>query len=90
VGFVVNYSEDTGPHPLHIHGRNVQLVARASGQYSGTTSMPAIPIRRDTWFVNALGYVVIRFITNNPGVWFFHCHMEWHLDGVRTTYVLAN
>jgi iron transport multicopper oxidase len=24
----------------------------------------------------------IRFQADNPGVWFFHCHMEWHLVAV--------
>ncbi|KAJ7926302.1 hypothetical protein B0H13DRAFT_1599644, partial [Mycena leptocephala] len=20
------------------------------------------------------------FVADNPGTWFFHCHIEWHLD----------
>jgi hypothetical protein len=24
-------------------------------------------------------YVVFRFTANNPGPWFLHCHMEWHI-----------
>ena len=23
--------------------------------------------------------IVLRFKADNPGVWFFHCHIEWHL-----------
>ncbi|CAG8846395.1 7634_t:CDS:1, partial [Gigaspora margarita] len=23
---------------------------------------------------------VIRYNANNPGVWFFHCHIQWHLN----------
>jgi hypothetical protein len=23
--------------------------------------------------------VTIRFFTDNPGPWFFHCHIDWHL-----------
>jgi iron transport multicopper oxidase len=26
------------------------------------------------------GYVTIRFIADNPGVWIMHCHMEWHMQ----------
>ena len=25
--------------------------------------------------------VTIRFTTDNPGPWFFHCHIDWHLAG---------
>ncbi|KAH9030422.1 laccase [Lactarius pseudohatsudake] len=24
--------------------------------------------------------VTIRFFTDNPGPWFFHCHIDWHLE----------
>jgi len=24
--------------------------------------------------------VTIRFFTDNVGPWFFHCHIDWHLD----------
>lgn len=29
--------------------------------------------------VRGCGYTVIRFVADNPGVWFFHCHIDWHL-----------
>lgn len=25
------------------------------------------------------GYTVVRFVANNPGTWFFHCHQNWHI-----------
>ena len=28
--------------------------------------------------VPAGGYVVINFVSNNPGFWFLHCHIETH------------
>jgi iron transport multicopper oxidase len=31
--------------------------------------------------VPANGYIVIRFMADNPGVWFFHCHIDLHLVG---------
>ncbi|SSD62075.1 uncharacterized protein SCODWIG_03837 [Saccharomycodes ludwigii] len=34
---------------------------------------------RDTFYVRPLSSFVIRFMADNPGVWFFHCHIEWHL-----------
>ncbi|EEB89126.1 hypothetical protein MPER_12815, partial [Moniliophthora perniciosa FA553] len=24
--------------------------------------------------------VTIRFVTDNPGPWFIHCHIDWHLE----------
>uniref|UniRef100_J3NCH7 Plastocyanin-like domain-containing protein n=1 Tax=Oryza brachyantha TaxID=4533 RepID=J3NCH7_ORYBR len=26
------------------------------------------------------GWAVIRFLANNPGMWYMHCHFEAHLD----------
>lgn len=28
--------------------------------------------------VPPLGYLIIRFFTDNPGFWLFHCHVETH------------
>jgi len=25
------------------------------------------------------GWITFRFRANNPGTWFFHCHIEWHV-----------
>ena len=35
-------------------------------------------IRKDTVMVPAGGYVVINFLSDNPGYWFLHCHIEVH------------
>ena len=35
-------------------------------------------VRKDSVGIPAGGYVVIQFVTNNPGYWFLHCHMEGH------------
>lgn len=37
------------------------------------------PPVKDTVLVPAMGYVVVRFKANNPGLWFLHCHMENHM-----------
>ena len=40
-------------------------------------------VRKDTIIVPAGGYVVINFLSNNPGHWFLHCHIEVHqLEGM--------
>ena len=35
-------------------------------------------VRKDTIVVPAKGYVVIRFVADNPGYWYMHCHIEPH------------
>jgi iron transport multicopper oxidase len=35
-----------------------------------------------------VGYLVLRFTADNPGVWIMHCHIDWHLaDGLATIFV---
>ncbi|MCJ1352940.1 MAG: hypothetical protein MMC33_002924 [Icmadophila ericetorum] len=73
---------DTGKHPFHLHGHAFQAVWRSEindGLYGGNGTFPQFPIRRDVFMVNPLGNIVLRFVANNAGVWFFHCHIEWHL-----------
>ncbi|QLL31818.1 hypothetical protein HG536_0B06860 [Torulaspora globosa] len=40
---------------------------------------PEYPVLRDTVVLAPSGHIVIRFKADNPGVWFFHCHLDWHL-----------
>jgi L-ascorbate oxidase len=37
------------------------------------------PPIKDTVTVPAGGYTIIRFVADNPGAWFFHCHLDFHL-----------
>ncbi|KAL3456104.1 Cupredoxin [Aspergillus heterothallicus] len=54
------------------------------------TAFPASPPRRDTIVVPPMGYVVLRFRADNPGVWLFHCHIDWHMmQGLAMTFVEA-
>jgi iron transport multicopper oxidase len=47
-------------------------------------------MRRDTVLVHPDGNMVLRFRADNPGVWLFHCHLEWHLaSGLVATMVEA-
>ena len=88
---------DTGKHPFHLHGHNFQAIARSdvnAGAFDATnasmTDYPAIPMRRDTFVLKPQGHIVLRFTADNPGVWLFHCHIEWHVDqGLIATMVEA-
>ena len=35
-------------------------------------------VRKDTVQVPAGGYVVVNYLSDNPGYWFLHCHNELH------------
>ena len=39
----------------------------------------ATTVRKDTVQVPAGGYVVVNYLSDNPGYWFLHCHNELHL-----------
>ncbi|KAI9273843.1 Cupredoxin [Helicostylum pulchrum] len=91
---IVLINLDAGAHPFHLHGHVFQLVGRGPGVYDGSNSdvewFLENPSRRDTIQVPAETYVIIRFRADNPGVWIFHCHIEWHLEsGLAATFVEA-
>ncbi|KAG9308046.1 laccase C [Chiua virens] len=65
------------PHPFHLHGHSFYVVRNA-----GTTQYNYIdPVQRDTVNIGFLtDNVTIRFVTDNSGPWFLHCHIDWHLQ----------
>ena len=38
-----------------------------------------LTLRKDTVIIPSGGYVVIEFLSTNPGFWFLHCHLEPHM-----------
>ncbi|KAJ5369472.1 Multicopper oxidase type 2 [Penicillium cosmopolitanum] len=55
-----------------------------------SSSFPAYPARRDTFVAPPQGNFVVRFVADNPGVWLFHCHIDWHLmQGLAMSFVEA-
>ncbi|KAI0385635.1 putative ferroxidase [Hypomontagnella monticulosa] len=94
VQIVVN-NLDSGRHPFHLHGHHFQAVYRSEDE-AGTfedsniteADFPASPMRRDTFVLYPDGFIVLRFRADNPGVWLFHCHIEWHVaSGLIATFV---
>ena len=80
---------DGGEHPFHLHGYNFWVIAtsdypEAESLYDGDY------LQRDTVSVPALGWAKIRFLADNPGAWFFHCHIEWHMSaGLALAFVVS-
>nr|AYR00609.1 laccase 4 [Steccherinum murashkinskyi] len=66
-----------GQHPFHLHGHNFAVVQSAGN----LTQNYVNPIWRDVVSIGNPGdNVTIRFNTDNPGPWFLHCHIDWHLE----------
>ena len=62
-------------------GKKIQKVTWADGQPSDFYKNTSV--KKDTVIVPFGGYVVMRFKVDNPGWWFFHCHIEIHqLEGM--------
>ncbi|KAJ7176104.1 putative laccase 1d precursor [Mycena crocata] len=65
----------TGAHPFHLHGHNFDVVL----QPNAVTPNFVNPPRRDVTPING-GNTTFRFFSGNPGAWFLHCHIDWHLE----------
>ncbi|XP_062126955.1 uncharacterized protein LOC133839417 [Drosophila sulfurigaster albostrigata] len=88
---VVNHMDAT--HPIHMHGftfrvvgqdvlgnqqdlKNIRQLDRQGRLRRLPDKYPAVA--KDTVQVPGLGYVILRFISDNPGFWSYHCHIESH------------
>lgn len=84
---ISNSSMDAMGHPIHLHGHKFWVLGSGSGSLPGFSAneVPASlldwenPPYRDTFVLPKGGWAVLRYVTDNPGAWFFHCHIEWHL-----------
>ncbi|XP_038051054.1 laccase-2-like [Patiria miniata] len=80
-----------GAHPMHLHGYRFQVLAMDNlGDATSVEEVKRLdeagnitrrylnaPLK-DTIPVPDGGYVVVRFKADNPGWWFFHCHLGFH------------
>ncbi|GFO41365.1 laccase [Plakobranchus ocellatus] len=80
-------------HPMHLHGHNVRVVTMLRlNNVSSMAEVQAMDKRgeiirirsrapyKDTIPVTDRSIVIIRFRADNPGFWFFHCHIELHTE----------
>lgn len=82
-------------HPFHLHGFNFFIVGQGFGNYDPNNDPRnfnlADPIERNTIGVPSGGWVAIRFLADNPGVWFMHCHLEIHTSwGLKMAWVVLD
>ncbi|KAL2502836.1 Laccase-17 [Forsythia ovata] len=82
-------------HPLHLHGFNFFIVGQGFGNYDPQKDPKNFnlvdPIERNTVSVPSGGWVAIRFLADNPGVWFMHCHLEVHTSwGLKMAWLVLD
>jgi FtsP/CotA-like multicopper oxidase with cupredoxin domain len=76
----LKFVNETGmSHPMHLHGHSFQVV-----DINGTAFKGAL---RDTVLVPPRTTVTVAFDANNPGLWYVHCHVLWHLAAGMATLV---
>jgi FtsP/CotA-like multicopper oxidase with cupredoxin domain len=68
----LKFINETGmSHPMHLHGHTFQVI-----EINGKLLNGAL---RDTILVPPKASVTVAFDANNPGNWYAHCHILWHL-----------
>lgn len=67
-------------HPMHLHGHFFRVL-NAQGAYSPLKHTVVVPPMRS---------VTIEFLADEPGNWFFHCHVLYHMmAGMARTFRYA-
>ncbi|KAK8693640.1 hypothetical protein V6N13_071214 [Hibiscus sabdariffa] len=90
--------QDTGTvttenHPIHLHGYSFYVVGYGTGDFDPQTANFNLvdPPYMNTIGVPAGGWAVIRFVADNPGVWFMHCHLDVHQSwGLGAVLIVEN
>ncbi|KAH9661057.1 Laccase-17 [Citrus sinensis] len=82
-------------HPLHLHGFNFFVVGQGFGNFDPNKDPTKFnlvdPVERNTVGVPSGGWVAIRFLADNPGVWFMHCHLEVHTSwGLKMAWIVLD
>ncbi|XP_030542523.1 laccase-17-like [Rhodamnia argentea] len=82
-------------HPLHLHGFNFFVVGQGFGNFNPKKDPKNFnlvdPAERNTVSVPSGGWVAIRFLADNPGVWFMHCHLEVHTSwGLKMAWIVMD
>ncbi|KAF8753830.1 multicopper oxidase family [Rhizoctonia solani] len=75
--YMVMFSMSSNPSEARV-SKTLRIGSRASKRSSALVNY-VNPPRRDVVRVSSTG-VILRFRTDNPGPWFVHCHIDWHLE----------
>ncbi|KAG7381111.1 ferroxidase fet3 [Phytophthora boehmeriae] len=92
---IANDMNEQHPFHLHSHVPWVVGSGQASIKDIRSNNLPPFklegPMLRDVYTVPPcktdengsclnVGYLILRFTADNPGVWMMHCRIDWHMD----------
>ncbi|CAH2044834.1 unnamed protein product, partial [Thlaspi arvense] len=82
-------------HPMHLHGFSFYVVGLGFGNFNARKDPSNYnlddPPYRNTATVPRNGWIAIRFVADNPGVWFMHCHFDRHQTwGMNVVFIVKN
>jgi FtsP/CotA-like multicopper oxidase with cupredoxin domain len=70
------------PHAMHLHGHHFTVL-----RIDGKPAPGAGKTWRDTHLMMPRERAEIAFVADNPGKWYFHCHMLGHQAGGMRTWI---
>ncbi|KAL4599360.1 hypothetical protein ACB092_11G121100 [Castanea dentata] len=90
-----NLMAGSGIHPMHLHGYSFYVIGIGLGNFDNETDPKGFnlvdPPEVNTFEVRKNGWLALRFIANNPGVWFWHCHLDRHMTwGMAGAFIVKN
>jgi FtsP/CotA-like multicopper oxidase with cupredoxin domain len=75
---------DENAHPFHFHGHQFWVMGTSAEEYFPWDTYGSLnttnPARKDTIVIAPYGWVLLRFVSDNPGLWALHCHIAWHME----------
>lgn len=73
------------PHPIHLHGHDFYILAQQDNAvFDSSVSLNLDnPPRRDVANLPVGGYLVIAFLTDNPGAWLVGLHLSFSHCSLR-------
>ncbi|KAG5034774.1 hypothetical protein AAZX31_04G113500 [Glycine max] len=82
-------------HGMHLHGFSFFVVGVGTGNFNNVTDPKSYnlidPPEVNTIGLRKDGWLAMRFVANNPGVWFMHCHLERHASwGMHTVLIVRD
>ncbi|GJN05007.1 hypothetical protein PR202_ga22600 [Eleusine coracana subsp. coracana] len=83
-------------NPMHLHGYDFFVLAQGIGNFDPKRDVKKFnyhnPQLRNTVQVPPrTGWAAIRFVTDNPGMWYLHCHFEFHIVmGMATAFIVED
>ncbi|OWM81965.1 putative laccase-9 [Punica granatum] len=82
-------------HPMHMHGHSFYVLGFGHGNFNDETDPKTYnlvdPPKVNTFGVPKNGWLALRFTANNPGVWFWHCHLDRHMTwGMDAVFIVKN